>query len=388
MKIYQIVMLLSNPFRPDTRVLKEAESLQSMGYAVTILCWDREAAYASKETLPSGVQIIRVQNVPSSYGIGSRQLFRLVKFWSAVIPILNRLRPDLIHCHDFDTLPVGLYWCRLHRRPVVYDAHEYYAELVRPRLQRFPGNLIYHMIRISESTGARLASGVITVDEKLGAIYRRLNKNVLIIGHYPTLKNIQKAAPVFTQNELNLAYVGRVSTDRGMLIYLELLDHLRQAGIPARLHLVGAFTPTSEEETLWRYAKGLEEWVSWLGWVEYDQIPGLLNNFDIGLVILKPEPRYVAALPVKLFEYMSAGLPILASDFPEIAKIVRESNCGALVDPEKDPALIVEIVKNWWANPEVPRLLGYNGFKAARKKFYWEKTSDQIDGLYRSLLHK
>lgn len=379
-------MLLSNPFRPDTRVLKEAESLQSMGYAVTILCWDREAAYPSEESLPSGVQIIRVQNVLSSYGIGSRQLSRITKFWSSIIPLLNRLRPDLVHCHDFDTLPVGLFWGRLHRRPVVYDAHEYYAELVRPRLHGFSGAFIYHVIRISESMGARLASGVITVDEKLGAIYRRLNPKVLIVGHYPALKSFQEAAQVFSQNELNLVYVGRVSTDRGMLIYLELLRHLRQVGIPARLHVAGAFTPPSEEETFWRSVQGLEEWVSWKGWIGYEQIPGLLKNIDIGLVILKPEPRYVVALPVKLFEYMSAGLPVIASEFPEISKIVRESNCGALVDPEKDPVHIAEIIQEWWANPEVPRLLGYNGFQAVRQKFNWETISGQFDGFYKALL--
>jgi glycosyltransferase involved in cell wall biosynthesis len=271
---------------------------------------------------------------------------------------------------------------------VVYDAHEYYAELVRPRLHGVTGSLIYHLIRVGESIGARLASGVITVDEKLGAIYRRLNSKVLIIGHYPALKSFQEAAPVFSQNELNLVYTGRVSTDRGMSIYVELLRNLRQAGIPARLHLAGAFTPPGEEETFWRSAQGLEAWVSWRGWIEYELIPGLLKDMDIGLVVLKPEPRYVAALPVKLFEYMSAGLPVIASDFPEIAKIVRESNCGALVDPEKDPALIAEIVREWWANPEVPRSLGYNGFLAVRQKFHWEKISGQIDGLYRTLLHK
>jgi glycosyltransferase involved in cell wall biosynthesis len=150
MKVYQIVMLLSNPFRPDTRVLKEAESLQSMGYIVTILFGIVKQLTLGK--FPSGVHIIRFQNVPSSYGIGSRQLSRLTRFWSAVIPILNRLRPDLVHCHDFDTLPVGLLWGRLHKLPVVYDAHEYYAELVRPRL-RHHRCLIYHFIRVPESIG-------------------------------------------------------------------------------------------------------------------------------------------------------------------------------------------------------------------------------------------
>jgi len=62
-----IVMLLSNPFRPDPRVLKEAESLQATGYNVTILCWDRQAAYPLEESLPSAVHVIRIQDIPSAY---------------------------------------------------------------------------------------------------------------------------------------------------------------------------------------------------------------------------------------------------------------------------------------------------------------------------------
>jgi glycosyltransferase involved in cell wall biosynthesis len=386
MKSPHAVMLLSNPFRPDPRVLKEAESLQSAGYNVTILCWDRQAAYPSEESLPSGVHVIRIQDVPSDYGIGSRQLFRLSKFWSATYPLLKSLKPALLHCHDFDTLPAGLFWGRLHRLPVIYDAHEYYAELVKPRLRGVPGIILYQIIRTAEHIAARQASAVITVDDKLGAIYRKLNKNVLVVGHYPALKSYNDAAPVFTRNELSLIYVGRISTDRGLMIYLETLRLLRKAGVPARLLLVGDFTPSREEDAFRQSTQDIERYVDWVGWVDYDQVPGLLKTVDIGLVILKPEPRYVAALPVKLFEYMAAGLPVIASDFPEIAKIVQGAKCGALVDPDKSPDLIAEIIKDWWSNPAIPRLLGNNGFQAARQKFHWENISGQIAGLYRALL--
>jgi glycosyltransferase involved in cell wall biosynthesis len=270
---------------------------------------------------------------------------------------------------------------------VVYDAREYYADLVKPRLHGVLGIILYHLIHVAEHLGARLASGVVTVDDKLGAIYRRLNKRVLIIGHYPALKSFKDAAPVFTRDELNLIYVGRVSTDRGLLIYLELLRDLRQAGVPALLHLAGAFTPANEEDAFRRSVQGLEKYVDWKGWIEFDLVPDLLQSADAGLVILTPEPRYVAALPVKLFEYMASGLPVVASNFPETSKIVREANCGILVDPEKSPALIAEAIKEWWTNPEIPRTLGQNGYQAARKKYHWEKISGQIDELYRTLLH-
>lgn len=380
-------MLISNPFRPDSRALKEAESLRSVGYAVTIICWDREAAYPPEETLVSGIRVLRIQNVLSTYAVGSRQVFRLVKFWFATFPILKHLRPDLVHCHDFDTLPAGLLWGFLHHLPVVYDAREYYADLVQPRLHGLIGRVLYQIIYITELICARFASGVITVDEKLGVIYRRLNPNVRVIGHYPALKSFLEAAPVFTRAELNLIYVGRISTDRGLLINLELLRNLHELGIPARLILAGAFTPSSEEDTFRRSSQGLEKFVDWKGWIEFDRVPDLLQSADVGLSILTPVPRYVAALQVKVFEYMAAGLPLIASDFPEVRKIIQEANCGALVDPEKSPAMIAEIIKQWWTDPQIPRALGQNGYQAARQKYYWENISGQIDELYRALMH-
>jgi len=382
----RVVMLLSNAFRPDTRVLKEAQSLQTSGYDVTILCWDRERDFAPEEILPSGVRVIRIQSVRSNYGIGFRQLLRLPRFWLAIIPLLNRLKPDLVHCHDFDTLPAGLIWGRLNNRPVIYDAHEYYAELVRPRLRGLGGRFIYHTIRYIERFAARLASGVITVDEILGAIYRKLNSRVIIVGHYPTLQGFQTPSQIFSSDQLTLIYVGRLSADRGLFTYLEVLQHLRGKGIPARLILAGTFTPAGEGETFWHSSKGQDGNIDWLGWITYDQIPDLLRKADVGLVILKSEPRYVAALPVKLFEYMAAGLPVVASNFPATASVVQAVNCGALVDPETDPALIAEIIQGWWSNPEIPRMIGYRGFQAARQTYNWDNIARQIVHLYQAVL--
>ena len=84
----RIVMLLSNPFRPDPRVLKEAVSLVQRGYDVTVICWDRASELAAEEIVDSNIHIIRIQNVPSSYGVGIRQLFRLPLFWLSTLPIL------------------------------------------------------------------------------------------------------------------------------------------------------------------------------------------------------------------------------------------------------------------------------------------------------------
>ncbi len=382
----RIVMLLSNAFRPDPRVLKEAESLSQKGYRITVLCWDRAAELPARESLPQGTHIVRIQDVPSVYGIGMGQLTKLPRFWQAAWKRLSELRPDLIHCHDFDTLPAGLVWGKLHRIPVVYDAHEYYADLCKPRLHGARGSALYHAIRLAESLGARFAQAVITVDETLASLYRKRNKRVLVIGHYPQRDLAGQMNPVFQGPELRMLYAGRLSRDRGLLLYADLLRQLRKLGVPARLVLAGAFTPASEAGVLQQHTADLEEFIDQLGWVPYENMPEVLRAADIGLALLQPEPRYVAALPVKLFEYMAAGLPVIASNFPLIAQVVTSSQCGALVDPRECPSAAVNVVEEWWAARDLGQSLGENGRQAVLNEYNWESLVGQIDLLYQSLL--
>jgi glycosyltransferase involved in cell wall biosynthesis len=377
-------MLLSNPFRPDPRVLKEASSLAAAGFKITVICWDRNTEYPPQERLASGLEIRRVQSVPSTYGIGSRQIGPLYHFWRAAEHILAELKPDLIHCHDFDTLPAGLAWGRKLRVPVIYDAHEYYADLVRPRLKGIAGQILYRMIRFAEKSAARRAQAIITVDKPLADRYRSLNRRVLVIGHYPPRQMAAHPAAVFTHPELNLLYLGRLSRDRGLPAYLEILRLLRNAGIPARLILAGVFTPSGEADWFEQESKPLSNWIKVTGWIPYEHVSALLAQADVGLCLLQSETRYVAALPVKLFEYMAAGLPVLASDFPAVRQVVEQSDCGALLDPLDAQAAAAALAR-WQSNAEIPARLGENGRRAVLDRYNWETLAETLADLYRSL---
>jgi glycosyltransferase involved in cell wall biosynthesis len=382
----EVVMLLSNAFKPDPRVLKEAEILQQNGFNLTILCWDRQAELVAEDILPSGVKIIRIQNIPSTYGIGIRQLWRIPKFWMAVQRHLKQIRPCIVHCHDFDTLPAGLWFGKTHRLPVIYDAHEYYAELVKPRLTGIIGWLVFSLIKLCEQIGVRFSNAVVTVDQTLAAIYQKYNHNVLILGHFPEIKMALQSNPVFVRSDLTLIYAGRLSTDRGILLYADMVRKLQEKGIPAQLLLAGVFTPESERAAFYVYAKDISNSVKYLGWISYDQISEIYHSADIGLAVLLPESRYVAATPVKLFEYMASGLPVIASNFPSIAEIVNDASCGLLIDPLGGLAEAINSIELWWQSKVIPQTLGENGRRAILSKYNWENYSNCLVELYQELI--
>src|SRR4030065_1278819 len=93
-----IAMVLTNPFRPDPRVNKEALSLIRAGYKVFLICWDRLHEYPREENIDQ-LNIIRIR-VKSKYSAGTHQIIYLAIFLVKVMLQLNKIKPDLVHCHD------------------------------------------------------------------------------------------------------------------------------------------------------------------------------------------------------------------------------------------------------------------------------------------------
>ncbi len=425
-------MLLSNAYRPDPRVLKEARSLAAGGYAVTVVAWDRESALPAEDQ-SEGFAVQRVQDVRSSYGAGIRQAMRLPRFWRQAWRRLDRLGPHVVHCHDFDTLPPGWLWAKLHRRPVIYDAHEYYTELQKPRLRGLAGEVLLPLIDAAEQALSRSAAAVVTVDERIASRYR--NRRIVIIGHYPPVDFAQGVARSETGQSVGevarseagqsvgevarseagqsvgevarsetgqssvlmpdasrithhaspiLVYAGRFSTDRGMVVIAEALQRLAQQGLHPRLRLLGTWTSQAEQQAFWQAMAGLEGQVEMVGWVQFEQVPAQLASAGVALALLQPIERYRVALPVKLFEYMACGLPVIVSDFPPNRAVVAGADCGLLVDPTDADAIAAAITR-LVADPAEARRLGANGRRAFETQYNWQALEQKLLALYEEL---
>jgi glycosyltransferase involved in cell wall biosynthesis len=392
-------MLLSNAFRPDPRVLKEARSLAGAGYQVTVIAWDREGNFPAEDQT-EGFAVQRVQEVRSSYGAGLAQALRLPRFWLHAWRRLSRLRPDVVHCHDFDTLPPGWLWAKTHRRPVIYDAHEYYTELQRPRLRGLAGKVLLPLIAAAEQALSRSAAAVVTVDERIARRYR--NRRVVVIGHYPPVgfaaSPSDSPSPSLSLGGRGaggagggggggagggggVVYAGRFSTDRGMVVMAEALQRLAAQGLRPRLRLLGTWTSQVEERAFWQAMAGLEDQVEMAGWVPFEQVATQLAAADVALAVLQPIERYTVALPVKLFEYMACGLPVVVSDFPANRAVVAGSECGILVDPT-DASAVADAMARLLSDPAEARRLGANGRRAFETQYNWSALELKLLALY------
>ncbi len=133
----KVLMLLSNPFLPDPRVEKEAKALSSAGYEVKVLAWDREGAMPPSMQ-GEGFEVLRV---PTRFAKG-RFFVGLPVFFLKVV--LKGLRSDcqVVHAHDFDTLPQAVLIAKMKGAKLVYDSHEHYAKMIMLDMSAKVANMI------------------------------------------------------------------------------------------------------------------------------------------------------------------------------------------------------------------------------------------------------
>ncbi len=378
----KVAMLLSNPFRPDPRVFKEAMSLSKAGNHVSIICWDREVEYQLREE-NRGIDIIRVQSVKSSYGAGTKQLLSVPRFWRAALNHLEGLHPDVLHCHDLDTLPIGWYYLKKHSCKIIFDAHEDYPSLMSLYLPKF---LVASLAQL-ESFLIRDIDRIITASTMLAKKYNREGKHKAIaIGNYPPLAEFENLAledVITVRKQLNIdeskllvAYIGGFSRNR-MLNYL--IDAARR--LP---DIQFAFWGDGHQRMLIQSASDSLSNVDYFGWLPNEQVPLYTSAADIFYYCIDPDyPGARFNAPNALGNAMAAGTPLIANDLGDLGYIIKATKAGILLERLSTDAIIDAI--QLYRDPLIREQHKMNGKQAARSIYNWERMECKLIGMYNEL---
>jgi glycosyltransferase involved in cell wall biosynthesis len=150
----------------------------------------------------------------------------------------------------------------------------------------------------------------------------------------------------------------------------------------ARLTIAGRF----DEPNLAKQLVNEPGWerAEFTGWLSDDAFWQTLGDARVGVVTLHPTPTFVESLPVKLFEYMALGLPVVASDFPAWRSIVESARCGILVDPT-DPRDIGRAIAFLLLHPDQAEAMGRNGRENVISRYTWDSEARRLLALYADL---
>lgn len=377
-----IVMLLSNAFRPDPRVAREAKTLADAGHQVTILCWDRQVEFPALETI-DGYTVKRVQTVSTRYGAGMRQILHTPRFWRAAVAQTPALRPDIIHCHDLDTLPAGWWLKRRTGARLVYDAHEDYPALMSLYLPKTWVRLLSWL----EQRLLRRVDFTITAStvfaEKLRA---RGISPVATVGNYQPLAPFShisaediaaaRARLGLQSNDFVVAYIGGFSRNR------QLLPLIEAAKLTPDAHIL-LWGEGHQRAAVEAAIEGISN-VRYLGWLPTSEVPLYTAVADAIYYCLVPDyPGAIYNAPNTLSNAMAAGRPIIANEVGDLGQIVRETGCGLLLSEITPDAISAAIQK--LSDPVYRERLGASGRIAAQEKYNWASASQLLQDIYAKL---
>ena len=205
----------------------------------------------------------------------------------------------------------------------------------------------------------------------------------VVVQNFPKLEELVVDNPTpYTHRPPIVAYVGGIARIQGIEEMVRAIGLVPDA-VGARLVLAGSFSPPELEKELRRRT----EWerVDFLGWQSREGIRKILSEARVGLVTLHPIPNYLDGYPVKLFEYMSAGIPVIASDFPLWREIVEGASCGLLVDP-LNPEEIANAIYGFWSVRPKPRLWESGAGRPMRMRYNWSIEAQKLLQMYRELM--
>ena len=375
-------MLLSNVYRPDPRVAREASALVQAGHAVELYCWDRLGELPEEEIL-EGVHIHRFQAVRSCYGAGWRQLFRLPRFWRWAQEQITKQQPEIVHCHDLDTLYAGVALKRRLQCKLVYDAHEHYPALMALYLP--PG--LVRLLVLWEQALLKNVDQIISASSVLAEEYRRKTDTpVTVIGNVPSLSDfstLPENAILQTRTQLGLDpdqlavfYIGGFTYNRALLPLIEALDGLDGW----QLHLWG----DGHQRAVIEQAISGSGNAHYHGWADAASLPVLFSAADVIYYCLRsdyPGAQYNA--PNTLAYAMASSRPLIANAVGDLGRIVAESDCGILLH-EVSPATIRQALQDL-SDPLTRQVLGANGRQAAESRYNWERLAQTLLELYANL---
>ncbi len=305
------------------------------------------------------------------------------------------IEADVYHFHDLWINRIGGKLKALKHKPVVfYDAREPYAEDYVSYVKAWPGfkfliSVFAFYIDYWEKNKSRNYDLVIANEETVQRKFAdKLGKHkTAVLYNYSDLGNAFKGNN-YKEKKYDLIYCGAITELRGAHIILRALLKAKLEIPDIQLAFLGTYYPKSLQKELESFIvnNGLEQNAHLLDAVPYKKVADFYNISRVGLVLLQRVKTFEISMPIKIFEYMSFGLPIIASNFGHMKNYINNDSCGTLVDP-KDVAEVANAMIELLSNRDLYQKYSENGRKSAIEKYNWDFEFEKLIGFYKKALN-
>lgn len=378
-------MLVLNDMTADARVDREAAALGEQGHAVTVFALHGVGTRGTEDRV--SYRVLRVASpTTASWRQPLAKLGQSRARTAALASAASDMAPDIIHAHDSDTLEAAFAASGMSDAGVVYDAHELYPDM----LSEFGAGGSWPVQRYWKRIENRYVPrtrAVITVSDGLaGEIASRHGVAPVVVRNVPPLEpklvsqRLRKELELEADSRMLLLYQGVLIAGRGLTF---LLDAVARA--PEVVLVVQGFGPLEAELREHAIALGIGDRVRFMGRIAPAELHEYACSADAGVVIYEHTTlnNYLAS-PNKLYAYLMAGLPILASDFPGLREIVIGEGVGRVFDPSSPPE-IAEELSALASEPDSRREMSKAARSLAETRLNWDQEKCKLLDLYATI---
>jgi glycosyltransferase involved in cell wall biosynthesis len=370
------IFTVTNDIFTDQRVNKMARTLHGMGFRVKIVGVKR------RNSPPFSPEYAGIRRLHLLF---HKKIFFYAEYNIKLFFYLLFQKADLLVANDLDTLlPVHLVaWLR--KKPVIYDTHEYFTGA--PEVAgRAP---VFFFWKWLEDRLFKRQKIIITVNGSIAELYRqKYGKKLFVVRNMPPYREPQQPPPRASLDlpegkDIILLQGSGINVDRGA-------EELIQAMLPrhgvenAVLVIIGGGNVIDVLKKMVKREQ-LEEKVRFYPRMPYERLMDYTRHASIGVSMDKDSSlNYRFSLPNKLFDYIMAGVPVLASDLPEVSRIINTYQCGRIAQNHK-PEHIAACIREMLADREQLSHWKSNCLQAA-KELNWEKEEETVREIYRKFM--
>jgi glycosyltransferase involved in cell wall biosynthesis len=361
------ITTVHRPF--DPRIFdKQCRTISKAGYRVSLI------APNDKNEMVDSIDIVPIPQAKN-------RLMRMIVSTLSALLQAHKVKAEIYHVHDPELLMAGVLLKLLTGKKIIYDVHEDYAKqmLSKEYIPSIARKSVAAFTKIAERLLSGVFDGVVAATDDILKNFSHMEKAVTV-SNFPRLDNYVSKERIGDRHKkvFDIVYFGGLSRIKGLSNTAEALD-LIESGEEVRLTLCGSFDPPEYEAEIMQ--SGGSGKIRFLGWQDLSTIRELMFSADIGVICFLPEPNHVKAVPNKLFEYMAAGLPVIASNFSLWKDYVEGNGCGICVNPQ-DPQEIAGAIGYLIDRPALRQKMGERGRKACREKYNWENEGRKLLRLY------
>lgn len=300
---------------------------------------------------------------------------RILFLGKPILKLINQINPAIVHLHDPELL---LLVPRLHQLKIkiIYDSHEDLAKQILNKIwiPKFMRKKIASLTQFYEQTMTKYLAGVIGTTDIISDRFKTYGSKSITIFNYPIITEVEDDVK-WSQRNHSICYIGSIALTRGIIPLLDSLSIYN-----TKCELAGIFSNPEIEHIV----RSHPNWnlVNYHGILTQSQIHQLLNTVKVGIVTLLPTASYLESLPIKLFEYMNAAIPVVASNFPLWQSLIN--GCGIGVNPH-DASAIAKAYQYYLTHDQIAEQQGIFGAQKTKSKFSWQSQINKLLNFYQQL---